>query len=92
VGPGRTASWVVAIAQRYAAPPPSGRVCPRPKWEGHLVGLGAVKAGLRHDGKGAVYSSAVGVHYRRANVLPRAAPGQVGSVLLERYMYRLLLW
>jgi hypothetical protein len=43
----------------------------------------AVHAGLCHDGKGAVYHFALGAHHRRANLLPRAAPGQVCNALLE---------
>jgi hypothetical protein len=52
-------------------------------WEGELVRPCAVHAGLRHDGEGAVYCFALGAHHGRANMLPRAAPGQVCNALLE---------
>jgi hypothetical protein len=51
------------------------------QWEGELVRRGAVQAGLRHDGKSAVYRFARGAHHSRANVLP--ALGQVRNALLE---------
>jgi hypothetical protein len=54
--------------------------------EGELFRWWAVRAGLRHDGKGAVYRFALGKHHRRPNVLPRAAPGQVCNALLEAAM------
>jgi hypothetical protein len=52
-------------------------------WEGELFRWWAVHAGLRHDGEGAVYRFALGAHHRQANVLPRAAPGQMCNALLE---------
>jgi hypothetical protein len=54
--------------------------------EGELFRWWAVRAGLRHDGKGAVYRFALGAHHRWPNVLPRAAPGQVCNALLEAAM------
>jgi hypothetical protein len=53
------------------------------QWEGQLIRRGAVQAGLRHNSKGAVHRFALGVPHSRANVLPRAAPGQVRNALLE---------
>jgi hypothetical protein len=41
------------------------------QWEGELVRWGAVHAGLRHDGKGAVYRFALSAHHLPANVQPR---------------------
>jgi hypothetical protein len=67
---------------------PLGRCAAGPSHHGTVGGSagpwgGSVQAGLRHDGKGAVYSCALGPHHRRANVLPRAAPGQLRNALLE---------
>jgi hypothetical protein len=53
------------------------------QWEGQLVRWAAVQAGLRQDGKGAVYRFAFGAPHCRANVLPRVAPGQVRNAILE---------
>jgi hypothetical protein len=54
---------------------------------GEVCGVAFLPAGARqglcHDGEGAVYRFALGAYHRRANVFPRAAPGQVCNALLE---------
>jgi hypothetical protein len=87
VGPWRIASWVVATAERYAASRSSRfgvhQAQAMEQWKGELVRRGAIHAGLRQNGEGAVYRFALIAHHRRANVLPCAAPGQVWNALME---------